>query len=435
MPEPNPQRLPGGRPSPSASGPTRYCYIDLDGCFASAEQHLRPELRGLPVGVHAGTPEHRDGTLISVSPEAKAKGIKTGMRSREARRVLPSLRVLAQRPVEYIRLHHALVACIDEVAPVQEVHSVDEVSIALAPSDDPTELMHALREAVTSTFSPALSFSAGVASSIWLAKVAAERGKGAAGERGGAVDWTIPGALPDVLFELELEDLPKVGARKAARLRRYGIESVRDFYDASLSRVGDAFGSVDGERIWLAMHGYDVRWTTRKTPKSLSHSRVLARSTRDKAEPIARWLALCGWLRARGAGLRPRGVRLEGKVGERLIVVLCVIPYPGGEREALGATSAAWRKLRDLCLPERITVILDDLAPDPWQYADLLEGADTFDRPIDKAFAEVRERYGVRAIQRGVTGDPTGPFTGLKISFDRVPSLEEVALFCGGHRD
>ena len=234
-------------------------------------------------------------------------------------------------------------ACIDEVAPVHEVHSVDEVSIALSPSEDPVQLMSALREAVTSSFSPVLSFSAGVASSVWLAKVAAECGKGPSGERGGAVDWTRPGTLPDVLFELELEDLPKVGARKAERLRMYGIESVSDYFHAPLSRIRDAYGSVDGERMWLAMHGHDVRWTARKTPKLMSHSRVLARSTRDKAEPIARWLALCGWLRARGAGLRPGKVRLEGKVGDRFIAVLCAIPYPGGEREALGATSTAWR--------------------------------------------------------------------------------------------
>ena len=69
--------------------------------------------------------------------------------------------------------------------------------------------MRALREAVTSSFSTALSFAAGVASAIWLAKVAAECGKGPAGERGGAVDWTVPGALPDVLFELELEGPPQ----------------------------------------------------------------------------------------------------------------------------------------------------------------------------------------------------------------------------------
>ena len=74
MPEPNAHPLPGRGPPLGGTRPKRYCYLDIDGCFASAEQHLRPELRGLPVGVHAGTPEHRDGTFISVSREAKAQG-------------------------------------------------------------------------------------------------------------------------------------------------------------------------------------------------------------------------------------------------------------------------------------------------------------------------------------------------------------------------
>ena len=119
-------------------------------------------------------------------------------------------------------------------------------------------------------------------------------------------------------------------------------------------------------------------------------------------------------------------------MGDRSQTILRGIPYPGGETEALGATSAAWHALRERCVPERITVVLDDLAKDPWQFVDLLEGADSFDRPIDVAFAKIRKRYGVRAIQRGVTEDSTGPYTGLKIAFDRVPSLEELDLFSGG---
>ena len=158
---------------------------------------------------------------------------------------------------------------------------------------------------------------------------------------------------------------------------------------------------------------------------------VLERSIRSKAEPIARWLALCGWLRARNAGRRPGKVRLEGNEGDRRYDVHCPIPYPGGEQEALGATSTAWRALRDRCIPERITVILDELSSDPCQHVDLLEGACSFDRPLDVVVAEIRERFGVRAIRRGDTGDPTGPYTGLKIAFDRVPSLEEVDLFSG----
>ena len=423
-------------PSPPCAGTRRYCYIDMDGFFASAEQHLRPELRGLPVGVHAGVPTQCHGVLISISREAKAACLKSGMRSREAKSRVPSLMVLAQRPVEYILLHHELIACIEQVAPVHDVHSVDEVSIELTPSDEPAALMEAIREAVYSSFSEALTFAAGVANSIWLAKVAAECGKGPSGEPGGAVDWTRPGALPDVLFELELEDLPRVGAQTANRLRRYGIETVRAYYEASLSRIRDAFGSVDGERIWLAMHGHDVRWTRRTTPQSMSHSRVLDPTRRRESEPVARWLALCGWLRARNAGLRPRKIRLQGQEKEtgRSYEVSCTLAHPGGERETLGAVSAAWRALRERCLPDRITVVIDELSPDPWQHVDLLEGTDTNDGPLDCAIAEIRKRFGVRSIRRGETGDPTGPYTGLKISFERVPSLEEVDLFVGAGR-
>ena len=215
----------------------------------------------------------------------------------------------------------------------------------------------------------------------------------------------------------------------------YGIESVRDYYDAALSRIGDAYGSVEGKTIWLAMHGHDVCWTTRKTPKSMSHSRVLQRSIREKAESIARWLAFCGWLRARNAGLRAGKVRLDGRVrldgeaGERHYQVFSPIQHPGGETEALGATSTAWRALRERCLPDKISVILDDLSLDPWSHCDLLEGAYTFDQPLDDTVARIRERFGVRAIRFGKTGDPTGPYTGLKIAFERVPSLKEVDLF------
>ena len=409
----------------------RYCYIDMDGFFASAEQHFRPELRGRPVGVHAGVPCQRHGVLISVSRQAKAAGIKSGMRSRDAvARCRPFLPI-AQRPVEYIRLHHALVACVEQVAPVHEVHSVDEVSLVLSRSDEPAVFMDQLREAVGSSFSPALTFAAGVASSVWLAKVAAECGKGPSGERGGAVDWTRPDILPGALFELDLEDLPQIGPRKGARLRRYGVETVRDYYAAPLFRIRDAYGSVDGERIWLAMHGHDVRWKRREVPASLSHGRVLDPASRADSEPIARWLALCGWLRARRLGLRPRVVLLEARSGDHVYVVRSSVAHPGGEVETLRATSAAWCAVIDRCSPERIAVTLSGLDPDPSPQMPLFECPASRDRPLEVAVADLRTRYGIRAIQRGRTGDPTGPYTGLKVAFDRVPSLDEVDLFVG----
>lgn len=106
----------------------RYCYVDMDGFFAAAEQHLRPELLGAPVGVYAGVPGRPGGALISVSAEAKRLGVKSGQLSREARKRVPALEVVAQRPDRYIEIHHALIGWCEHVAPVLQVHSVDEFS-------------------------------------------------------------------------------------------------------------------------------------------------------------------------------------------------------------------------------------------------------------------------------------------------------------------
>ena len=57
--------------------------VDFDSFFASAEQHLRPELRGRPVAVIPVDSEHTG--LIAVGREAKALGLKRGAFGREAR--------------------------------------------------------------------------------------------------------------------------------------------------------------------------------------------------------------------------------------------------------------------------------------------------------------------------------------------------------------
>ena len=62
--------------------------------------------------------------------------------------MLPSLRARAQRSLEYIRLHNDFVACVDQFAPLHEVHSVDEVSIELSPTDHPVQFMDNLPETV-----------------------------------------------------------------------------------------------------------------------------------------------------------------------------------------------------------------------------------------------------------------------------------------------
>ena len=73
----------------STQGVVRWLFLDLNSYFASVEQELRPELRGKPIAV---VPVEADtSTCIAASYEARAFGVKTGVRVGEARRICPGL--------------------------------------------------------------------------------------------------------------------------------------------------------------------------------------------------------------------------------------------------------------------------------------------------------------------------------------------------------
>ena len=68
--------LPINRNAPS------IMHIDLNSCFATAEQQAYPPLRGRPLVIAAYTTP--GGCVVAPSIEAKKWGIKTGMTARDA---------------------------------------------------------------------------------------------------------------------------------------------------------------------------------------------------------------------------------------------------------------------------------------------------------------------------------------------------------------
>jgi DNA polymerase-4 len=107
----------------------RTLFVDFNAYFASVEQQLRPELRGLPVGVVPVMAE--TSSCIAASYEAKRFGIKTGTGVREARRLCPDIAIVQARPELYVQMHERAVALIDTIAPVRQVVSIDEMECEL----------------------------------------------------------------------------------------------------------------------------------------------------------------------------------------------------------------------------------------------------------------------------------------------------------------
>ena len=253
-----------------------------------------------------------------------------------------------------------MVSAVGAVLPVEAVHSIDELSARLSPRDDPESILHRVKSSVACALTERVPVSIGVAPSAWLAKCAAEAHKPSA-----AVVWRRDD-LPTVYAGLELEDLPGAGPRISARLRAAGLTTVEAIYSASRSRVVAAWGSIEGERVRLALRGEDVpaRVTRRR---SVAHGRVLTGRDRcwREARQIVRWLALCALRRCAEARLVLLRVRLEaatlgcverGGVGR--------LDSFGYERDLLRTVSALWEEGQasgPADPPVRVGVVLENL--------------------------------------------------------------------------
>ncbi len=109
-----------------------WTFVDMNSYFASCEQQDRLELRGKPVGVAPVLAETT--SFIAASYEAKHCGIKTGTKVADARLLCPNIQVVESRPRLYREFHERIVAAVNNIVPVHEVHSVDECRSSHEPT-------------------------------------------------------------------------------------------------------------------------------------------------------------------------------------------------------------------------------------------------------------------------------------------------------------
>lgn len=249
-------------------------YVDFDSFFASAEQHLQPRLRRWPVGVIPIDSEHTG--LIAVSREAKARGVRRGTGVREARRLCPGIVLVTARHELYVALHHVIVETIGRIVPVKAVCSIDEMVCALLPSEQAMALPLARRvkAAIAAEIGPTLTCSVGLGPNELIAKIAAEM------EKPDGLVVIHPADLPGPLLSLPLTDIPGIAKGNAARLARAGIADMAALWRLQPKELRRLWGSVEGERMWMGLHGYAVeRPETQR--RMFGHGRVLPSGWRN----------------------------------------------------------------------------------------------------------------------------------------------------------
>lgn len=271
-------------------------FIDMNAYFASVEQQFRPELRGLPVAV---VPVLADSTCcIAASYEAKRHGIKTGMLVREARRCCPRLCVVEARPALYVRVHHRIVAAVENCLHVEMVHSIDEMSCRLMRGQREPEpaaaLARQVKEKIRGEVGEVLRCSIGLAPNVFLAKVASDM------QKPDGLVIIRREELPHKLHSLALTDLPGIGSRMERRLLACGIDSVAQLCALSAEQLEGVWESIVGRRWWHWLRGDEVEMAPVR-PRSIGHSHVLPPELRN---PDDAWAVLLRLLHKAAARMR-----------------------------------------------------------------------------------------------------------------------------------
>ena len=254
----------------------RYLFLDFNSYFASVEQQECPELRGRPVAV---VPVLTDTTsCIAASYEAKKFGIRCGTNVGEARARCPDLQVVAARPRVYVAYHEKAKEVAERVLPIDEVHSIDEISFKLLGEERNKEqacqIADKMKREIARGLGPYIKCSIGIAPNRFLSKVATDMQK------------------PDGLVVLEASDLPQklhrlgltefvgINVRMEKRLNGALIFTAEQLCAASRKELIHAFGSIIGEKWWYMLRGFDMGPETHQR-RSLGHSCVLAPDMRN----------------------------------------------------------------------------------------------------------------------------------------------------------
>ena len=397
-------------------------YLDCDGFFAACEEASDSSLHGRPVAVSTTDPDNPGACLIAVNVHAKRLGISKGEHAREARTAVPDLIVRPQRPERYVAVHHAIARAVDRVVPGAQSRSIDELAADLSPTDDPETVLVGVKSAIREAVGSVITVSCGVAPSSYLAKTAAEANKPDA-----AVVWRRQD-IPRVYAGLELADLPGLGPATEARLRRRGIDSVMKLYETQRAAMRTVWGSVTGVYVHKQLHGEKPLFRERPR-RHISHGRVLEPRLRtwEQGRTIVRFLVMLTLHRCASERCAPKRLSLEalGEEGQGWTRATAVEPT-NYEPEGLRRLTALWDDIAAKARqnPMRFSVVASDLVEWPPRQYELFEreGAE-----IQGVLDTVRRRFGARAVTLGESTDRSGRYTGLKISFEHIPDLEQFA--------
>ncbi len=261
-------------------------HIDVDAFFASILVRQDPRLQGKPLlALGMG-----GGCVIAASYEAKAKGIKTGMRLMEARKLCPGAIERISDFSEACRASAHIEEILERQCPVMEKMSVDEWFLDLGSlvggvPRDPGGWAKSTQKMIQQHL--ALSVSVGVGPTKTIAKMASEYRKPAGVTVIADCRLQIAKGSFSAICNLQsfLRDrpaaaIPGIGPARTQHTEHHGWKTAWDFAHAPKDTVVRLFGKPGKElqQEILGISVYPVQVDDRP-PKSISRCRSFRRTS------------------------------------------------------------------------------------------------------------------------------------------------------------
>lgn len=263
------------QPLTISSWPRAILHVDADAFFASCEQAVHPELRGRPVI----TGKER-GIVAAASYEAKAQGVKRGMRLFEVRKACPDAVMLPSDYETYSLFSIRMFGILRRFSPLVEEYSIDEAFVELTGLRRQFHcsygmIAQAMREAVRRELG--ITVSIGVSLSKVLAKIGSKHNK-----PDGLT--LIPGR--DIHLYLEKVPVEKVwgiGPNTAAFLGMFGIRTALQYARRDEKFIQKHMTRPQRE-IWHELNGrsvYAVTTEAKDSYQSISKTKTFTPPSHD----------------------------------------------------------------------------------------------------------------------------------------------------------
>ena len=255
--------------------PRAIALVDMNAFFASVEQRDKPEWRGRPVAITNGL----QGTcIITCSYEARAQGVKTGMRLKQAYEKCPTLIQCPAHPERYAEVSTSIMSALYNITPDVEIFSVDEAFLDVSRCQNilgsAENIAHLIKKTVYDA--SGLLCSVGVSGDKTTAKHAAKQNKP------DGLTLVHPDEAKKYLHNVPVTELCGINKGIGGYLADRGVYTCGDMSQLPISELGRRFGNI-GRRIWKMCQGEDPDKVTTEVaaPKSIGHGKVMPPNTRD----------------------------------------------------------------------------------------------------------------------------------------------------------